>query len=61
MAKKLKLSGDTLKFFQKVGRKGGKSRAKKHSPKQLREWARLGGRPRKTKTPAELQTEASAA
>jgi hypothetical protein len=45
--KKTKLSGSALRFFQKVGRKGGKSRAKKHSPEQLRKWAALGGRPRK--------------
>ena len=46
MAKvKLKLSGDTLKFFQTVGRRGGKKRARKYSHKQMKAWARLGGRP----------------
>ena len=30
-----------------LGRAGGKARARKHSKKQLREWAKLGGRPRK--------------
>jgi hypothetical protein len=57
--KKLKLSGEALAFFQKVGRKGGRNRAKKHSPKQLQAWAKLGGRPRK-KTIAEPQAEAVA-
>ena len=29
-----------------AGRRGGKARAKKHSPEQLREWARMGGWPK---------------
>jgi hypothetical protein len=46
MAKeRLKLTGEALKFFKRVGSKGGKSRAKKYSAKQRRKWARLGGRP----------------
>jgi hypothetical protein len=38
-----------------AGRRGGKARAKKHPPEQLRVWARLGGwpkgRPRKKGRP----------
>lgn len=38
-----------------AGRRGGKARARKHTPEQLREWAKLGGwpkgRPRKKRTP----------
>jgi hypothetical protein len=35
------------KFLSQAGTKGGRSRARLYSPQQLREWARLGGRPRK--------------
>lgn len=45
---KLKLSGNTLKFFQSVGRQGGKERARKYPHKQRVAWARLGGRPGRT-------------
>jgi hypothetical protein len=42
-----------LLTVQDAGRRGGKARAKKYSPEQLREWAKLGGwpkgRPRKKK------------
>jgi len=31
---------------QDAGRRGGKARAKKYSPEQLREWAKLGGWPK---------------
>ncbi|MGA2183817.1 MAG: hypothetical protein ABSH47_12370 [Bryobacteraceae bacterium] len=41
-----KLPKEVLKFFQKTGAEGGKARAKKHSKKQLSEWAKLGGRPK---------------
>lgn len=38
---------------QDAGRRGGKARAKRYSPEQLRVWAKLGGwpkgRPRKKK------------
>lgn len=42
---KLKLTGQAAAFFKKVGSKGGKARAKKHSRKQLSAWAKKGGRP----------------
>jgi hypothetical protein len=41
-----KLPKEILKFFQQTGAEGGKARAKKHSKKQLSEWAKLGGRPK---------------
>ena len=44
MAKKL--PKDVLKFFQKTGAQGGRSRAKKHTIEQLSEWGKLGGRPK---------------
>ncbi len=31
-----------------AGRRGGKARAKRYPKEQLRKWARLGGRPRKS-------------
>lgn len=31
---------------QDAGRRGGKARAKKYPPEQLREWAKLGGWPK---------------
>ena len=37
---------DVLEFFRKTGSIGGKKRAKRHSKKQLSEWAKLGGRPK---------------
>lgn len=36
-------------YLRQLGRKGGLTRAKKHTKKQLSEWAKLGGRPRKSK------------
>ena len=33
-------------FLARIGRKGGKARAKHHSKAELSEWAKLGGRPR---------------
>jgi hypothetical protein len=41
-----KLPKEALKFFQETGAEGGKARAKKHSKKQLSEWAKMGGRPK---------------
>jgi hypothetical protein len=37
---------DVLEYFRETGAMGGKARAKKHSKKQLSEWAKLGGRPK---------------
>jgi hypothetical protein len=34
-------------YLAKLGRKGGKARASKHSKEALRKWGKLGGRPRK--------------
>jgi general stress protein YciG len=46
MAKKVELPPEVLKFFQKTGSEGGKSRAEKHSKEELREWGKKGGRPK---------------
>lgn len=37
----------SAEYFKIAGSKGGKSRAKKHSKKQLSEWSKKGGRPKK--------------
>jgi hypothetical protein len=34
-------------YLAKIGRKGGKTRAAKHSKATLSKWAKLGGRPPK--------------
>jgi hypothetical protein len=34
-------------YLVKLGSKGGKSRASKHSKEQLSKWGKRGGRPRK--------------
>jgi hypothetical protein len=44
--KKPDIPEDVLEYFRKTGAAGGKSRAEKHSKKQLSEWAKLGGRPK---------------
>lgn len=43
---KTRIPDDVLDFFRKSGAIGGKRRAAKHTKAQLREWGRLGGRPR---------------
>ena len=43
---KIRLPEDVLEYFRKTGSVGGKTRAKKHSKKQLSEWGKLGGRPK---------------
>jgi hypothetical protein len=35
-----------MEYFRKTGSIGGKTRAAKYSKAELREWGRLGGRPR---------------
>ena len=42
-----KIPKAVMKYFQKTGSEGGKARAEKHSKEQLREWGKLGGRPKK--------------
>jgi hypothetical protein len=37
-----------MEYFRKTGAIGGKTRAKKHSPEQLSEWGKMGGRPKGT-------------
>lgn len=44
--KKPPIPEDVLSYFRKTGAEGGKARAKKHSKKQLSEWAKRGGRPK---------------
>ena len=42
---KLKLRGEAAAFFKKIGRQGGRERAKKYSKTLRTKWATLGGRP----------------
>lgn len=44
--KRPNIPDDVLAYFRKTGAEGGKARAKKHSKKQLSEWAKRGGRPK---------------
>jgi len=37
-------SKELQEFFYKIGKAGGKARAKKYSRKKIREWGRMGGR-----------------
>ena len=48
MVKKPPIPDDVLEYFRKTGAMGGKARAKNHSKKQLSEWAKMGGRPKKS-------------
>jgi general stress protein YciG len=36
-------------YLKKIARKGGKARAAKYDKAALSEWAKMGGRPRKSK------------
>lgn len=44
--RKPKMPAEILRFFQRTGAIGGKSRASRYSKEQLSEWAKLGGRPK---------------
>ena len=46
MAKKVELPPEVLKFFQKTGSEGGMARAERHTVEELREWGKMGGRPK---------------
>lgn len=41
-----RMPDDVREFFKRTGAMGGKTRAAKHSKKQLSEWGKLGGRPK---------------
>jgi general stress protein YciG len=41
------MNEEVRKFLQEAGRKGGLATLKKYKKKQLREWGKKGGRPRK--------------
>ena len=45
---KLTIPDEVMEYFRKVGAIGGKTRAARHSQKQLSEWGKLGGRPKAT-------------
>ena len=48
LVKKLTIPDSAMKYFKQAGAIGGKTRAAKHSKKQLSEWGKLGGRPKGT-------------
>lgn len=41
------IPASAMKYFRLTGSMGGKERAKLYTQEQLREWGKLGGRPRK--------------
>ena len=43
---KLRIPDDVMEYFRKTGAMGGKARAKKHTPEELSEWGKKGGRPK---------------
>jgi hypothetical protein len=46
---RLKITPEVRKFYKLLASEGGKARAKKYDHATLSEWAKRGGRPRKTK------------
>jgi hypothetical protein len=45
----IKIPKEVLKYFQKTGAEGGKTRARKYSKEQLSQWGKKGGRPKGSK------------
>jgi hypothetical protein len=43
---KIRIPDDVMEYFRKTGAMGGKARAKNHTPEELSEWAKMGGRPK---------------
>ena len=43
-------------YLAKIGKRGGKARARKYDKATLSKWAKLGGRPPKSKQPAKSTT-----
>lgn len=50
MAQQLSIPESAMKYFRLTGAIGGKKRAKLYTHEKLREWGKLGGRPRKDGT-----------
>ena len=44
--KKVRIPEDVMEYFRRTGAQGGKTRARRYSKEQLREWGKLGGRPK---------------
>ena len=42
---KIRIPDDVMEYFRKTGAMGGKTRAKNHTPEELSEWGKMGGRP----------------
>jgi hypothetical protein len=47
---RLKITPEIRKFYKQLASEGGKARAAKYNHKTLSDWAKRGGRPRKTKS-----------
>jgi hypothetical protein len=45
----IQIPKDVLEFFRRTGAKGGKARARNHTPEELSAWGKLGGRPKGSK------------
>jgi hypothetical protein len=43
---KIRIPEDVMEYFRKTGAQGGKARAKKHTPEELSQWGKMGGRPK---------------
>jgi len=56
---KLKRTRTVDEYVRHVARLGGKARARKYGRRQLREWGKLGGRPRKAKTQTRQKRKAA--
>ena len=44
--KKVRIPEDVMEYFRRTGAQGGKTRARRYPKEQLREWGKLGGRPK---------------
>jgi hypothetical protein len=47
VVEKIRIPQSAMKYFRLTGSVGGKTRAEMYSHEQLRQWGKLGGRPRK--------------
>jgi hypothetical protein len=46
---KIRIPEAVMKYFRATGSEGGKARAARHTPEELRTWGKKGGRPKGSK------------
>ena len=46
---KFRIPEAVMKYFRATGSEGGKARAARHTPEELRTWGKKGGRPKGSK------------